>query len=141
MAIFKPQIFSSHAMRLHIRLTKFLLTPLPALFCLFYRRVNTPKIALEVESLCLPEISINVNMLFKLLLFMYFVYVCFFTCLSLFYTGFYWYIFIYIHVNKFIIFVFEAFVYNLNDVKAKHHFRNIAAHLSVIVPNRLIIPI
>ena len=64
----------------------------------------------------------------------------------IFYTGVllvYFCLIVYL-VNKLIIFVFVAFVYNLNDVKAKHHFHfrhNILRKSSVWVqisdaPNR-----
>ena len=50
--------------------------PLPALSCLLYCRLNSTINAFEEECLCLHEISINVNMLLSLLLFVYFVYIC-----------------------------------------------------------------
>ena len=58
--IFKPQLFSSHALCLYSRLTEFFLN----LFCLsslLYHRVSSLMNTVEGECLHLHEISINVN--------------------------------------------------------------------------------
>ena len=62
--IFKLQLFTAHATCLHTRLTEF-----------FPNCLNSLMSAFEGKCLCLHEISINVNLLFTLLLFVYFVYI------------------------------------------------------------------
>ena len=100
-----------------------MLTPLPALPCLLYGRVNSLMNDLEIRCswIRLLEISINVNMVVPLLfayLFAFFV-VPFFLFVYLPFCTFLLVLLVYFclvvcHVNKFIVFVFVAFVYHIN---------------------------
>ena len=86
--------------------------------CLLYRRVVRRLMnALEVEYVCFREISMNVNKLFTLLLFVYFVYVVLAVLLLLLYwfcCCFYLFIrWLCKHVHYF--FIFGAFAYHLNN--------------------------
>ena len=59
--IFEPQLFSSHAMCLHTRLTVFFLNCRCLLcLCLLYRMVISIMNSLKGEFICLREFSINV---------------------------------------------------------------------------------
>ena len=70
--IFKPQLFFSHAVHLHTKLTElFLNSPLPALSYLLYRNVSSLMYVLEGE--CLPSRS-----LFKCKQVVYAILVCVF---------------------------------------------------------------
>ena len=75
--IFKPRLLSSNTRHLHTRLTELLLTQLPALACLLYGKVNSLMNVLEDKCswVRINEIFINVNIVFSLLLFVYFVYI------------------------------------------------------------------
>ena len=82
------------------------------LSCLLYRRARSLLNTLEAECFCLHEISINVNKLLAVLLLLLYVYICFLLLnLPFFILMLLLYFSLFIdHVNKFIIFVFGAFI-------------------------------
>ena len=82
--------------------------PLLAPSCLLYRRVNSMMNALEGECLCFSEISKNVT---NLLAVLRLILSPFFTLMLLLYA----HLFV-DYVNKSIIFVFWAFVYNFKNI-------------------------
>ena len=94
------------------------------------------------------EISIKGNILFTLLLFVYFVYICtcsavvafVFTCLLVFLFSFLlvYFCFLVYYVNNYIVFIFITLVNNLIDVKANYYFQlpnNIVLDLSGLYTN------
>ena len=109
MEIFKPQLFSSHATRLHKGPTEFFLMPLPA---------ETICWKLLKKNDCHLGISISVNILFSSLWFAYLVYIaccCLFTCLYPFYIDvIVIFLFILWPCKQDHYFVFVAFVYTFN---------------------------
>ena len=110
--------------------------PLSALNCILYRMVNSLKNALEDKWLCLTRNVYKckhvVYMLFTFILVCFCIAVYIYSCsfcfcifvylsISFFYIGVllvYFCLLVY-HVNKFVVFVFVAFVYNFNVERRK----------------------
>ena len=85
-------------------------SPLLALSYLLYRMLSSLVNTLDGECLALREISINVNNLLAVLLLPVNLFICFFTPMLLLY-----FCQVVDHVNKLIIIVLGAFVYNFNN--------------------------